>query len=521
MYAGKDYLSLLNYWSGLTPNAEAVFDGADRRLSYGELCHETEVLQTFLVDKGLRKGDNVLVVLGNTVDFVSLFFAVTRIGAVFIACDTAIEPELVKSRAGFSCPKIAVFSEANELCRAEEFKSVSATLVFSKEGSEPVTENTFFLEDVLAVGKIDASSVSCCEYDATKDPVLIAFTSGSTGNPKGAMLTAENIFRAARNIGYRMHVSSEDVFVVPLPVTHMFGLVVGMLLPLLFGARIVLPKRYSPSLILQLIEKEHATVIYGVPTMFIYELDVQKEKKADISSLKTGMVAGAFCPENLMIRIGDEMGIDVLVGYGSTEAVSISTTLPEDDLRSRTCTVGRVFDGNKVRVVDANNNPVPLGESGELAYKGYGTMLGYYRMPEETDLVIDSEGWLHMGDLASLDERGYITIHGRIKDLIIRGGNNIDPRDLQKIYLDRADVKDVCVVGYGNEKFGEAICVYVVLEDHVESDSEELREYARGKVPKFAVPDKVVVLEKIPELPSGKHDIVSLRQSLEAEQANS
>lgn len=507
MYTGSAYPELLDYWARICPDkVAATFE--DTSVTYSQLALGSSRLANAFRLSGVEKGDYVIMILGNGIEFVGTFFAILKIGAIAVPLDTAVDYSFVKTRIDAVNPKIVVVANeqyAERLVRDEP--SLNVVTLSAADG----------IHSLSGMKEAASSHFTLSKDYSPFDPCLIAFTSGSTGTPKGALHTYENIFHAARNIGYRMHANEDDVFLVPIPISHMFGLITGTLLPLLFGCKIVLLRKFKIEAALKAVEEHRCSVMYGVPAMFASSFETLKKlggKAYDVSSLRTGMVAGAFCPPKIFEGIKEHLGIEVLVGYGSTETISVCTTLPEDTVEDKWNTVGRVFDGNQARIVDTEGNDVGVNNVGELIVKGYSVMSNYFDFDDKLESGFDADGWFHLGDLASMDERGYITIRGRIKDLIIRGGNNVEPTNVETVYADLPGASSVCVIGRPDDILGEAIVLFVESSNDEAISLESVREHGRGRLPKFSLPDDVIVLEQFPVLPNGKIDKKMLEASL-------
>ena len=497
MYSNKDCGSLVDHWAELQPERLALVDGASR-WTYGDLRKGIRNCREFLSGQGVGKGDAVVTVLRNGAEFLAVFFAALQTGCSVVPCDTAVDASLLRARAQVCQAGLAIVGS-----EAEVDLAVRAGLRC------PVAVADFASDGFADIAKPGIGGDSRAEGGAMPDDAfLVAFTSGSTAAPKGACLKAESLFMCAENLARRLGLTSQDVVLVPLPWSHMFGLVAGMLATLLAGAVIVSMRKHDPKEAIRLIESEGVTVHHGVPTMFFKELSALKawEGPVDLSSLRTGIAAGSFVSCMLVERAEREMGMRMASAYGSTEVVSVSMNRPSDPLKVRQETSGRVFEGVEVRVVDIDGTPLPTGSIGELCVRGPGVMTGYLKAPEETAKVMSPDGWFSTGDLVSIDEEGFLRVLGRKKDLIIRGGNNVAPSALECLYLGHPDIEDVVVMGYPDEVFGEKIVCFVVPRQGSVLEAEEVRAYARGRVPKFSRPDDVVFKARLPRLPSGKTD---------------
>jgi fatty-acyl-CoA synthase len=338
------------------------------------------------------------------------------------------------------------------------------------------------------------------------DAINIQFTSGTTGNPKGATLTHCNILNNGYEAGKGMRLTAEDSLCIPVPLYHCFGMVLGVLAAVTHGATMVFPAPvYDPLSTLQAVQDERCTALHGVPTMFVTELDHPEFADFDLSTLRTGIIAGAPCPEELMKRIIGDMHMEnVLIAYGQTELSPVNhMTLPEDSFENRTQTVGRPIPHIEVKIVDADNHVLPIGEQGEICTRGYSVMKGYWDDAEKTaETIVD--GWLHSGDLGTMNENGYVRITGRIKDMIIRGGENIYPREIEEFLYTHPKVSEVQVFGVPDLKMGEEVCAWIQLRDGQVASEEEIREYCKGQISHYKIPRYVRFVDEYPMTVTGK-----------------
>lgn len=346
------------------------------------------------------------------------------------------------------------------------------------------------------------------------DVINMQYTSGTTGFPKGVMLTHYNILNNAYYIGERQKFTKEDRLCLPVPLFHCFGIVLGVLAILTHGGTLVMIERFDPLMVLAAVQKEKCTALYGVPTMFIAEFNHPMFNMFDLSSLRTGIMAGSPCPIEAMKRIINEMHCkDITIAYGLTEASPVITqTSIDDTIERRVGTVGTAMPEIEVKIVDPDTgNTVGPNESGEICCRGYNVMKGYYKMPEMTALAIDEEGWLHSGDLASVDEDGYYTITGRIKDMIIRGGENIYPKEIEDFLFTMPEVKNVQVVGIPDEKYGEIVGAFIIPNEGCDITEEDVRDYCLSRIARYKVPKHVFFLDEFPLTASGKVQKFKLR----------
>jgi fatty-acyl-CoA synthase len=349
------------------------------------------------------------------------------------------------------------------------------------------------------------------------DPINIQFTSGTTGRPKGATLSHFNILNNAYFVAERMKLTPEDRVCIPVPLYHCFGMVMGVLGAISHGAGMVFPgDSFDAEGVLAAVSEEHCTALYGVPTMFIAELEHPRFTEFDISSLRTGIMAGAPCPAPLMQRVMDRMHMhQITICYGMTETSPVSLqTYVDDVLERRVTTVGTVHPHLEVKIVDSDGKIVSRGRAGELLTRGYSVMRGYWGDPERTAQVIDEANWMHTGDLAVMDDAGYCSVVGRVKDMIIRGGENIYPREIEEFLYGHPKLRDVAVVGVPDAKYGEEVCAVVILREGQRADPEEIRSYCRGQIAHYKVPRYVRFVESFPMTVTGKIRKNEIREGL-------
>jgi fatty-acyl-CoA synthase len=501
-----------------------VFPKLGLRWSWSELDRRVDVVASALLELGVGPGRHVGIWSMNAPEWVVTQFAVGRAGGVLVNINPAyrlheleetlraadVETLIVGSPFKGSdfvemvqslCPEVA--AAPSPKWSAHRLPRLSRLIAL---GGQPGP-------GWLAWSDLEAASVSpsLAEREASigaGDVYNIQFTSGTTGLPKGAMLTHRNVLMNAFYIGDRVRYTEHDRVCVPVPFYHCFGCVLGTLVCAVYGSALVVPgPSFDPSATLDAIAAEHCTSIYGVPTMFVSELAHLHRANLDLTSLRTGIMAGSPCPLPLMREVIECLGArEITIGYGQTEASPIITqTSVDDPIEVRTGTVGRPIPGVEVKLVDpATRGPVPPGETGELAARGHGVMAGYYRNPEATARVIDADGWLYTGDLAREREDGNYRIVGRSKELIIRGGENIYPPEIEEFLTHHSAVAEAAVVGLPDARLGEVIAAWVVLRPGAQLEPDDLRAYCRGQIAHFKVPHYVQIVDQLPRTVTGK-----------------
>jgi fatty-acyl-CoA synthase len=495
---------------------EALVDVAPgRRYTYRELDAAVDELARGLVARGIKVGDRVGIWAPNCAEWFVTQYATARIGAILVNINPAYrthELEFVLRQAGIGTLISAVaFKTSDYRAMVEQVRSKLPDLrdvVFIGEPSWSA-----LISDGAEVSAADvASRAGTLTFD---DPINIQYTSGTTGFPKGATLSHHNILNNGYFVGEGMSYTEQDRICVPVPFYHCFGMVMGNLASTSHGACVVIPAPgFDPAATLQAVQDEKCTSLYGVPTMFIAELALPDFADYDLSSLRTGCMAGSPCPVEVMKRVISEMNMaEVTIAYGMTETSPVSTqTRKDDSLDRRTGTVGRVHPHVEVMVVDPETNrPVPCGEPGELCTRAYSVMIGYWNEPEKTAEVLRS-GWMHTGDLATMDAEGYLNIVGRIKDLVIRGGENVYPREVEEFLYTHPDIVDAQVIGVPDERYGEELMAWVRLRPGAaELTADGLREFSAGKLAHYKIPRYVHLVEEFPMTVTGKVRKVEMR----------
>jgi fatty-acyl-CoA synthase len=487
-----------------------------RRYTYAELDTAVDELARGLLARGVARGDRVGIWAPNCAEWFLVQYATARIGAVLVNINPAYrthELEFVLRQAGVETLICAVsFKTSDYRTMVEEV----APRLDRLRGIFYIGEPSW---DELIAGGAQVPAAEVAARSATlafDDPINIQYTSGTTGFPKGATLSHHNILNNGYFVGEGMSYTEQDRICVPVPFYHCFGMVMGNLASTSHGACVVIPAPgFDPAPTLSAVQSEKCTSLYGVPTMFIAELALPDFADYDLSTLRTGCMAGSPCPVEVMKRVIDEMNMaEVTIAYGMTETSPVSTqTRKDDSLDRRTSTVGRVHPHVEVMVVDPETGlPVPCGEPGELCTRAYSVMIGYWDEPEKTGDVLRN-GWMHTGDLATMDEDGYVNIVGRIKDMVIRGGENVYPREIEEFLYTHPDVVDAQVIGVPDEKYGEELMAWVRLRAGAqELTAEQLREFSTGKLAHYKIPRYVHVVDEFPMTVTGKVRKVQMRE---------
>ncbi|WP_191984383.1 AMP-binding protein [Amycolatopsis eburnea] len=488
---------------------------AGRRWTYRELAVEVDALALGLVGRGVGKGDRVGIWSPNRAEWTFLQYATAKIGAILVNINPAYrshELEYVLNQAGI---RLLVASDA--------FKTSDYPAMV-----EEVREKCAALEHVVILGGPDWQALMSAGGDpeqlkhlqaglSADDPINIQYTSGTTGFPKGATLSHHNILNNGFFVGELCNYTEADRVCIPVPFYHCFGMVMGNLACTSHGACMVIPApAFDPKATLEAVAAERCTSLYGVPTMFIAELNHPDFASFDLSSLRTGIMAGSPCPVEVMKQVIDRMGMgEVSICYGMTETSPVSTqTRADDSIERRVSTVGRVGPHLEVKVVDPETGlTVPRGEPGELCTRGYSVMLGYWEQPDKTAEAIDKARWMHTGDLAVMDGDGYLNITGRIKDMVIRGGENLYPREIEEFLYTHPDILDAQVIGVPDEKYGEELMAWIRMREGAEPlTAEKVREFCEGKLARYKVPRYVHVVEEFPMTVTGKVRKVEMRE---------
>lgn len=497
------------------PDRDALVEASSgRRWTYRQFGADVARVASGLLALGIKPGDRVGIWSPNTAEWVLVQYATAQIGAVLVTINPAYRVEelnYVLNQAGIRM-----------VIAAPSFKSSNYASML-----EAVRDNCPALLEVIIVGTprwnalaaTDAPTQPLDEIASTlhpDNPINIQYTSGTTGFPKGATLTHTNILNNGYFVGEGVHYSEQDRVCIPVPFYHCFGMVMGNLACTSHGAAIVIPAPgFDPAATLRAVSDEHCTSLYGVPTMFIAELALDDLDQYDLSSLRTGIMAGSPCPEPIMRQVIEKMNMrEVAICYGMTETSPVSTqTQTTDTLQQRVGTVGQVGPHLEIQIIDPQNDQIaPRGQAGELCTRGYSVMAGYWNDQQKTSEALDAAGWMHTGDIAVMDEQGYIQITGRIKDMVIRGGENIYPREIEEFLYTHPDILDAQVVGVPDEKYGEELMAWLRIKDGAaHPTAESIREFCAGKIAHYKIPRYITVIDEFPMTVTGKIRKIELR----------
>jgi fatty-acyl-CoA synthase len=509
------------------------------RWTYRELNEAADRVAAGLLKLGLQPGDRVGIWSPNRYEWVVTQFATAKAGLILVN----VNPAYRISELEFALNKVG----CKALVLAPNFKSsdyvgmlrqlapeIASSAVGELNAARLPTVRTLILtDDARVAGFMPFRAVETLGTDVERqrlnelrvqlqpeDPINIQFTSGTTGLPKGATLSHHNIVNNGYFVASHMAFSERDSLCIPVPLYHCFGMVMGVLGCATHGATMVFPgEAFEPGAVLEAISAEKCTALYGVPTMFIAELDQPQFRDYDLSSLRTGVMAGAPCPVEVMKRVIADMHMtEVTIAYGMTETSPVSFQSRSDDsIERRVSTVGRIHPHLEVKIIDIDGRVVPRGERGELLTRGYSVMTGYWDDAEKTRQSVDEQGWMHTGDLAILDAEGYCNIAGRVKDLIIRGGENISPREVEEFLYRHPQVQDVQVFGIPDQRYGEVVCAWIKLKGGAPCDADTIRAFCRDQIAHFKVPQHIRFVEQFPMTVTGKIQKFVMREQMIAE----
>ncbi|WP_419960138.1 AMP-binding protein [Psychrobacillus sp. BM2] len=517
------------------PDTEAyVYPEHGIRKTYKEFDEETDKLAKAFIGMGIEKGEHVAIWSDNKREWLLSQFATGKMGAVLVTVNTNYQEKeleyllqqsdattliLCESFKGTSyldilqavCPEIVSSEKGN--IHSEKLPHFKRVIVMS-ENEYP---GMYTWSELLAhASEVTDETLEHSLKSLHIDEVInIQYTSGTTGFPKGVMLSHKNIVNNGQLVGDYIYLTEKDRLCIPVPFFHCFGCVMGTIASVTHGTTMVIIEQFDPGKVLQIVQDEKCTALHGVPTMFIAELNHPDFKQFKLSSLRTGIMAGSICPIEVMKKVMDDMGAtEITIAYGQTEASPVITqTKTDDPVEKRVSSVGQAHPGVEVKIIDPlTGESTPAGVPGELCTRGYLVMKGYYKNEQATMSAIDDNGWLHTGDIAVMDEEGYIDITGRIKDMVIRGGENIYPKEVEEFLYQHPKVQDVQVVGVPDPKYGEELIAWVILKSGQQLTSYELKEYCKGKISFHKIPKYIEFIEAYPMTASGKIQKFLLRE---------
>ena len=494
------------------------------RWTWSDLKAQADAVACGLLSHGLKRGDRVGIWAPNCAEWTVIQFATAKAGLVLVT----INPAYRVSEVEYALNKVGCVA----LVTAAAHKTSDYVGMLRELGSEKLL--ALRLKVVLGEGRhegflpwaelpalADTAQLDAVAAELTPDDAInIQFTSGTTGFPKGATLTHRNILNNGLFTALQIKLSPDDRICIPVPLYHCFGMVLGNLAALTSGAAMIYPaESFDPVQTLEAVSAEGCTALYGVPTMFITMLNRPEFDGYDVSTLRTGIMAGSPCPITTMREVIDRLNMhEVTIGYGMTETSPLTTqTATDDPLEERVSTVGRVHPHAEAKIVGPDGEILPRGQQGEYCSRGYAVMLGYWDDPERTAESIDTEGWMHSGDLATMDEKGYVRITGRIKDMIIRGGENIYPREIEEFLLTHGAVADAQVFGVADEKYGEEVCAWIIPKPGLTITAEEVLGHCKGRIAHYKVPRYVRIVDGFAMTVTGKAQKFEMRKLMEAE----
>ncbi len=496
------------------------------RLTYRQLRDKARRLAAGLLSLGLEPGDRIGMLATNRAEWLITQFGTAYGGFILVNINPAYRaPELEYALHKVSCRGLiteAQFKSSDYIAMVQELRPRLPELSVVVRLGDEITDGTVNFDAVVgradkqSLARVDAITASL-DFD---DPINIQFTSGTTGAPKAATLTHHNIVNNASMSASILRFTEQDKLCIPVPMYHCFGMVLGTLLCSTSGATMVFPSAgFEAKAVLAAIESEGCTALHGVPTMFFAMLDDPEFGRYEVSTLRTGIMAGAPCPVALMKEVMNDLHMpEITIGYGMTETGPLATqTLPDDPIELRVGTVGKALPNTEIKIVDEDGHIVSRGEPGELYTRGYCVMRGYWGDPENTAESIDTGGWMHTGDVATMDDDGYVRIVGRSKDMLIRGGENIFPREIEEFLYHHPKIDQVEVIGVPDEKFGEEIAACILLAEGETATADEIRDFCRGKLAHFKIPRYVKFVDEFPMTVTGKVQKFILREQFARE----
>ncbi|WP_080666407.1 class I adenylate-forming enzyme family protein [Heyndrickxia coagulans] len=488
---------------------EAIYD-LKNRVSYSALLQAVDHFANVLAAKGVKKGDRIAVSLPNWYETAVIYFSAAKIGAILVPINPLYKSHELEYILDNAAPVLLIASESLEknlgFQKSLKWVKEAITVRFPLMGFPSFDEYTG--------GAASYRPVQKAKIDADNDVFCILYTSGTTGKPKGVMITHRAVVQSARTIASGLKCTHKDAFIISAPLFHIFGLAINLVCAISAGARILLQEKFRAEQTLKLIEQESITVQQGVPTMFLKQLEVENLENYNLSSLRTGIVGASPIPPNKVKEIREKMGMELNQSFGITEAVTVTSTTFEDDEDKILETLGRPIPGVELKIVNDKRETVPHGAVGEIAVRSFAVMKGYYKMPEQTAEVLDSEGWFYTGDLGMLDEDGYLKFVGRKKEMIIRGGFNIYPQEIEAILSKHPYILESAVIGFPDEVLGEVVCAVIRLKEGADCTEEDILAYLKERIAIYKVPQRILFTQDFPTTASGKIQKVRLREQL-------
>lgn len=534
---GKTVGQVINDAAKRFPNHEAIVcHNDDRRITFSQLLEQVDQLAAGFLAIGLERGDRVGVWGQNHMEWVFTLFAAAKAGLIVVN----VNPAHRANELEYSINKVGM----KALCMMPSFKTsnyyeilreVAPEIEFSQPGKlraeripclhhvivteGPALPGTFSLEQIMNfAGGTEQHRINELKDEIQFDqPVNIQFTSGTTGNPKAAVLTHHNIVNNAYFVGFGLQYSETSKVCIPVPLFHCFGMTLGCLSATMFGSTQIYPARgFDPAATLEAIDKERATSIYGTPAMFIDMLHQPNKEQFDFTSLETGVMAGSPCPVEVMNQIVKDLKCDEMtIGYGLTETSPVVNLCPRSSsVERRTSTIGLIMPHMEIKVIDENENITPVNTSGELCYRGHSVFYGYWEDEQKTKDAIDDNGWFHTGDIGTIDEEGYTKVVGRLKDMVIRGGENIYPTEVENFLYKHPKIEDVQIIGVPDKRLGEELCAWIKLKRDVEATSDEIKDFCKGKIAHYKIPKYIEFVEEYPMTISGKIKKFEIRNEM-------
>ncbi|NMR25908.1 AMP-binding protein [Pseudoalteromonas sp. NEC-BIFX-2020_015] len=532
-----------NYFDSIVDNnpehLAIVVHHQNIRLSYREYQQKINQLAMGLLSIGVKPGDRVGIWSPNNLEWCLTQFATAKIGAIMVCINPAYRPNELQ----FALNTVECSTLITASCfKASNYLAMLNELLPELEHTEPGmlnAKNLPYLKNIIRIGNeaapgmfsfnqimnmpTDAQKLALVTLAATLKPeqdINIQFTSGTTGSPKGATLSHKNILNNGFLMANAMRLTADDKLCIPVPLYHCFGMVLGNLVCISKGATAVFPaESFDPTITLEVVEKERCTALHGVPTMFIAELELKDFSRFDLSSLRTGIMAGSTCPEQVMRKVQSLMHMnEVVIGYGQTECSPINNVTEIDSsIEKQVTTVGRALAHTEVKIIDEVGKLQKIGLPGEICSRGAGIMRCYWNDQEKTAATIDQDGWLHSGDLGVMDTQGFVTIVGRIKDMIIRGGENIYPREIEEVLYTYPDIQDAAIFGITDEKYGEEVCAWIQPKEDAVLDEQAIRVFLKDKLAYFKMPRHIRFVENYPMTVTGKLQKFKMREQMQAE----